>query len=246
VGAFTLRYSETSTSRLRGTAFTKRLFFAVRADGSTSSGSTEDKNFERRITDFSKKVETRLADGVRLKSTRDYSFAFAGKDLPSRRSMSPTCTPSVRDSVYTLLGVEQILGHRTYHYQHKWSSQDGTQYDEHHWYAPELGCYEIQSKTYRRDSAGNLTGVFDRTSLSIDMGEPDPELFRIPEEYREVKPSELSRASLQAFATAREGSVAAADVLQKEPESVKKHLAALDAEYDSLRQRRVPSAPPQR
>jgi hypothetical protein len=54
------------------------------------------------------------------------------------------------------------------------------------WRAPELGCVTLRTVRYDRDE--KLT--HDRVATNIVLGEPDPTLFQVPEDYVESSPLE--------------------------------------------------------
>jgi hypothetical protein len=89
----------------------------------------------------------------------------------------------------TLVGYEVILGYRAVHL-----SYNGT--DE--WFAPDLGCEEMKA-------ALNVTGPdgkkihAERQVLEVTTGEPDPSLFTVPADYREMSPAEADQAYADKF-----------------------------------------------
>ena len=57
------------------------------------------------------------------------------------------------------------------------------------WRAPALDCTSLKAVLERTENQKTL--VFNNTVTSVTLGEPDPALFSIPSEYREVAPSEM-------------------------------------------------------
>jgi hypothetical protein len=63
------------------------------------------------------------------------------------------------------------------------------------WTSPELGCHIIQSQRIRK-SDGQV--IVEEKPLHVNLGEPDPSLFDPGSSYKEVLPSILLSARLQA------------------------------------------------
>ena len=238
--AFMAEYTETSLSPQTGVSAQKHMFRAVRSDGSTALGSTDNPEHERLVKDFPRKLEIVIADHAKLKTTYDYSSEFAALPARPRRVQSPTCQPRTSRVQKTFLGEDTIEGYRAYHYQASLKTYaDGTTQDGHYWYAPALDCFEVQLKAYKRDGSGTLTGVFEKKITRVQVGEPPPALFDIPAEYREVKPSELERAALAGSVRAPQGDDAAEQL--SVPKGVQQHWDDLDQRYESVRNKRLPN-----
>jgi hypothetical protein len=236
---FTAEYTETSTNPNSGVSAQKHLFWAVKSDGSRSLGSTDDLDHQRLVKDLPHKREIVLSDHAKLKTTYDYSFAFATMPPRPARIANPTCMQNTRVP-YASLGEDVVAGYRTFHYQAPLKNDaDGTTEDHHYWYAPDLDCFEVLLKAYKHDSTGTLTGVFEKRITRVRMGEPEPQLFEIPADYREVRPSELEQAAITGKVRTREGSDAADKLVV--PEGIRRNWDALDRKYDSVKQKRLPN-----
>jgi hypothetical protein len=191
------------------------------------------------VKDFPHKQEIALSDHAKLKTTYDYSFAFATMPPRPPRIPNSTCAQNTRVP-YASLGEDVVAGYRTFHYQAPLKvSADGTTEDRHFWYAPDLDCFEVLLKAYKHDSAGTLTGVFEKKITRVQVGEPQPQLFEVPVDYLEVRPSELERAAIGGKVREREGSEAADKLIV--PWGIRQHWDALDKKYDSVKQKRLPN-----
>jgi hypothetical protein len=233
--AFTSEY--TVCSKAGASSRQKNMYWAVRADGATSSGSLDEPNHVRQLKFSGRRTMITVSDISKLKTTRDASYIPLPpfQSLPRQRGDCKPNTPRVA----TLLGEEMMLGFRTYHYKLGLTTvQDATTREDHVWYVPDLNCYEMQSKTYRRAADGTLTGEFEKSTTRIAVGEPQQELFAVPTDYQEVKPSELGRAVIFKDVEAREGAEKA--TRYHIPEAVIQSYASEDATYEMIRNRQLP------
>jgi hypothetical protein len=224
---FTVFYTETSTSLLNNPTIERHMFFAKRSDHSYAMGSTDNPNQERVIVDYSLRRRTLLTDRARVKSTLDYSSTDGAMRTP-RAPSSSTCFRDSTAEQFSLIGSEVVHDFPSYHYETPAEpiTDDGTTEERHYWYAPDLGCFEVRLKAFRRDQHGTLTGLFLKETTDVKLGEPDAAYFSIPADYKEVKPSEVEISGLRP-----------AERLRPPPESAKARWDSEDLRYEELKER---------
>lgn len=228
---FTARYAETSVNPITGqTVQMPLLYMAVRSDGTISSGSMDPRLGYRRIRNRQHKVEVTVSDFLRIKTTLDHGYI---PFTPPRRALRPDCRPRVEG--VEAIGVRAVAGFRAYGYRMVRVLPDGSKREHVQWLAPDLGCWEIQQVTRRYDPKGTLEGVFEKKALEVELGDPDSSLFRVPEDYREVKPSERARAVHLLNVADREGSEMAAK--HRIPLGVEARWAHEDEHYEAVANR---------
>jgi hypothetical protein len=227
--AFSVEFVERSESVVTGQAMERRGHWAERSDGAVSSGS-RDTDWDRRvIMDPNNKAEVWVSDLQRIKTTFDVRSMYTG--TLRRRSPQPQCAEVANA---TLLGIAAVAGHSTYHYESAPITMDGGATQEvHRWLSPECGCFQLQEIVYKRSSEGVLQGVFSKRPLRVVVGDPDPKFFSIPNDYREVRPSEFEEAIIRGSVSTRQGSDAAARLVI--PRSRRDAWAREDARYDVLK-----------
>lgn len=64
-------------------------------------------------------------------------------------------------------------------------------------YAPDLGCFLMYAELETRDLNGNVLATSSYQVNEVVPGEPNPELFNVPEDYAEMSPSELMTAQME-------------------------------------------------
>ncbi len=62
------------------------------------------------------------------------------------------------------------------------------------WRAKELGCFEVMRETIASKSDGSSGGRDITTPTTMVLGDPPAELFVVPQDYAEAKPSEIMKA----------------------------------------------------
>jgi len=219
--AFTVVYETSTTSARTGVVLTKRHLEAHRGDRSTAETLPDYKFAVRRVILVPEKQEIQVGDALGMKSTLDYSAAYAA--LPSRpasasQTISNHCTPNPALHA-DYLGDEMVLGINAFGYHRIEQDSDGASEAIDTWYAPTLSCYPVKMQTQLRDSSGAVTGTFKRRTVSIVMGEPDGALFQIPAAYDEVLPSVLTQqlmlAQMAADGMSAERQSASVEKMQK-------------------------------
>lgn len=58
------------------------------------------------------------------------------------------------------------------------------------WYAPALGCEKLQYRVEGPDDNGSQQTLSETKLVNLSIGEPDPRLFEVPENYASVAPSQ--------------------------------------------------------
>jgi hypothetical protein len=61
------------------------------------------------------------------------------------------------------------------------------------WLAPELECRPLRFTSTDFDANGKVLRAFERSAMSVKLGEPDERWFAAPADYREVPPSQANR-----------------------------------------------------
>jgi hypothetical protein len=224
---FTFYFVETSSSRT-GTSASREMFRAERTDGSVSYGLVGEVSPRRIVVNRSEMWRAELSDTERLKSTYAAPLARRRTVEAKMPAVPEDCGLSSTDQG-RIVERETILGYETYHYE-KVTQQDGQTLEDHTWFSPGLGCYDVKRLVYRRDAAtGEVMATFERRPLRVIIGEPEDRLFAVPPDYREVAPSELDMAQLQSRVKAERGAEAAEQLVI--PPSVAKSLQVKDKEY---------------
>ncbi len=191
--AFTLQTLEVSELVGSGTPFRREVRIAKRSDGATVLQATSVAWSRREVLIPREKLRVVIADHQKLKTTYDSSKRPGGSGARSEKAAD--CNPDPQHSA--ALGTEMILGYRTYRYPHSYEQADGTMFEQHSWLSPDLGCIDLRTEVHRRRADGTLIGTFQRTAINVQRGEPDPSLFFVPADYREVRPSEFEDTVLR-------------------------------------------------
>lgn len=83
---------------------------------------------------------------------------------------------------------ETLLGHQVAIIQTLTSTERGT-----FWRAPDLGCEELQFRYEAIQSDGSFKLFSEERLISLKIGEPEPRLFELGANLKEMKPSEAHR-----------------------------------------------------
>jgi hypothetical protein len=195
-------------------------YFARRRDGARVTGpyGATDPTVVRDITVPTEGLSVVVSD---LTGTKFTLFGPPNK-APGDRAIDGTCASSAPPDGRRV-GEEDILGLRTVHYQRgREHDAMGNAVDFEMWLAPDLRCRPLKETSVRTAPGGEITGRFERVAVKIDIAEPDAALFRVPESYREVKPSEQYRAIFEAT-----------NPNAKMPERVAKTMETMDRRYEA-------------
>lgn len=235
--AFTFRYYEVSTRLETGQALSMpNQYYAIRSDGSVSQGSLDERYGQRSISNKNKRTQVMIYDYRKLKSTLDFSYIPVS---PQKEDTRADCNPNIgqpsRDLTY--LGVDNVGDYLTYRYQELVTVPDGGKHEIIYWYSPALNCYPIQTVVHMYDSEGILTNENERKG-KISLGEPEDSLFDIPDDYVEVQPSGILKASLLQMVGDREGTAAAEQYAI--PSTMQQMLDMQDKRYEDARAKRLP------
>jgi hypothetical protein len=104
---------------------------------------------------------------------------------------------SCRQEILDAPEAGEFLGHRVVEIVREEDLEDGSSIRFQEWYAPELNCLQVYSEGKRMDADGNFLDSNIHRANAIVLGEPDPSLFVVPDNYSEVMPSELVRMEME-------------------------------------------------
>jgi hypothetical protein len=173
--------------------------FAVRADGA---------KVNRTLTTGRHHTGTE-AWNVLLPSARTYTVVVDAIQGKSTMYVSPeaaraagvvTLHPNCTDPSSKFAFVRQDTVNGFTAFEHITEEKDGeltrtTRTRE--WRAPDLDCRTIRLEQQIISPTGEVIHVFDRQAISIDLTEPDPQLFDVPVGYREMPPSQANRELIE-------------------------------------------------
>jgi hypothetical protein len=89
----------------------------------------------------------------------------------------------------TSLGNEIIMGQETVGVV--WPGSHGSDKRVSEWRATNLNCQSLRVRIDDKLPDGSFKLHNDISAVSLVLGEPDPSLFNIPQDYAELKPSEF-------------------------------------------------------
>lgn len=165
-----------------------RSLHAVRGDGSYLQGTYNDQGqiIAKRLILSNYTIV--VADLVlRLKSTEHRDPATVQTSVPD-----PGCT--LRH------GAEELLGNDTYanisvvKWRQTTSDKQGAKIVREVWEAPGLGCMALHGYMHILNPQGSEVSSTEVVTSKIRFGEPDPNLFEIPLDFKEVSPSAMVSA----------------------------------------------------
>jgi hypothetical protein len=229
---FTIHYIETSATP-NGPSVQIPGYQAARSDQSTAIAMLDGKYGTRMVRDMSARRIMVLADSLKLKSTHDYSYM---PTRPLSSSKPADCRPNGEGVL--LIGTEIIKGVQAFRYKRITKLANGNWDEGEAWYAPTLNCGIVQIRSSLHNIDGVVIGTFSKMPTEIAFGEPDARLFDIPQDYQEVKPSELEKVLLLTKVADRQG----IDAAEKHtvPEGVQKQWELADGRYDYLKAKKMP------
>lgn len=171
-----------------------RRLIAVRSDGSNVTVSLPPEGDLKSLPEFGDRAvmlrpqrqQVHMLDRLKLKTTLPLDFSSR---VPP--PADPPCLPS-DGGRSKFVGTDTILGWPVYVYESSETTRGGTKLTNTRWLAPALNCRDIQGRLEIRPESGAAKTSWNRT-VSITPGEPDPALFVVPEDYREVSPGEMER-----------------------------------------------------
>lgn len=170
-----------------------RRTVAVRSDGtratlSTLSGRAGQAGEEERIIAFLDGRTVSIHRGIAAKTTFAPRSAVAAARKARLFSPPPNCVyPG-----FEFAGRDTIAGELAVILKHVseplgWATTT--------WEAPGLGCEQLQYQSYDKQPDGSFKLSTEMRTISLVMGEPDPQLFDLPQSgYEEMKPSDILRA----------------------------------------------------
>jgi hypothetical protein len=133
----------------------------------------------------SDRTQVYVLDQLKLKSTTVMSGDGPVKQLPP---LDPKCG-GTSHAVKRFLRMDQYEGYDVYVYERTFPGTPGNLDTETQWVTPLLDCLSLQSTLDRKES-GEIKHFHNYVN-SIVVGEPDPKLFNVPQDYREVSPSQM-------------------------------------------------------
>ncbi len=212
------------------TKFRERdFFYAVRSDGSYAQGEyTELPNdgmliHSGGVTLVPEKRMIGFTQRTRSKTTFHLKEEHIIK--PYARFTDSNCAVHPLDPrQFGVLGEDTILGFRVIRLQ---EVSGGDQF----WRAPDLDCYALRRRFEYRRPDGTVTDYSEETAISVDVGEPPPELFEIPGDYVERAPSQHHQANMADWAASQQPPVAVPPTSQ----DIQRKLANKDQQYETLK-----------
>lgn len=184
---------------------TKHLYYVVRSDGSTASGSLDPGSSQsRQLRLVPPRQKVTVSDRQKTKSTLHYP------------ADQPVAIPQVTDrcglsmqNVGTFVGTEDIGGFTTFRYTSIFKQSDTESVTTNYWLAPRLDCSVLNTVAEKKDGTGVVQNRFERKTVNLTFGEPELALFQVPSDYAEVSPSEQQRSMVLDNVRSREGVTAA-------------------------------------
>jgi hypothetical protein len=161
---------------------------AIRADGAVAIDSPvaghNQNGLDARTIRFPKEgLYVLISDAARAKSTH-----YLARTSPETPAGAPRCEGKLSHE-FRWVGQEQMLGFPTHRYEST-SRLDTKTVSETQWLAPDLNCLALRLLHVANSAEGREIQRFERVAQSVKLGDPDPALFRIPDTYREVPPSQ--------------------------------------------------------
>lgn len=180
--------------------------FAVRGDGArTNRPLTTGRNntfFEaRNVLLPSVRKYIVFLDAIKAKSTL-YVGAAAVEDARHVK-VYPKCEDPTEKEM-RFIREDRLLNFTVYEYDRESADfRPGVKQQLKQWLAPDLDCRALKTIDQAIDGTGKILNIFERTALSIAIGEPmDPSWFDSYESYREIPPSQANRELVE-FKTSR-------------------------------------------
>ncbi len=170
---------------------------AVRSDGAQSTTSTRTTALRARETlraiSFPDGSSATIYYAIAAKTTSRYKVReFAARRIARLAAPPPDCAiPG-----WLFVGYDTIAGRRVARLVAGWRlhTSGGFGWYVIEWHAPEVGCTSLASKTYDPRTDGSPQLSREQRFVSLKLGEPDPAVFDVPTDYREMKPSDAAHA----------------------------------------------------
>jgi hypothetical protein len=182
----------------RQTEFPRMI--AVKSDGSRvtislTPGGSRSKFGDRLVVLPLQAKEVYVLDDLKLKTTTPLPPPAKPNDV-SQVAINPSCAGISYQSVF--LKKDTFLSYDTYVYQRTGSTPQGGTQTITYWFAPQLDCVMLESYLEVKEPSG-VSKTFRNYTTSVQIGEPDPSLFIVPDEYTEVSPSGMENARAKAL-----------------------------------------------
>jgi len=195
---FTITISEAATGEISGGRFQKALVLKRRRDGSHAKYHLDELSRLntaqiREIVLVPEKTRILVDDSQRSLTTSPLTTRELEKAAMSSNQTAGRCEPKVvPEMTPDYLGQETLMGIETHHYRFPRSGTSPASYVVEAWFAPVVGCIEVQQTALRYDATSNrLTSTFRRQLINASLGEPDQTGFSFGINYKESKPSTL-------------------------------------------------------
>jgi hypothetical protein len=200
-----------------------RRLLAVRSDGSSVTVSLPPEGDLKSLPQFGDRAVylrpqqqyVYLLDKLKLKTTSPLKSSSL---VPPT---NPTCLP-VDGGRSRLVGTDTVLGWPAYVYELNHTAENGSKEITTRWLAPALNCREIQGRLEIRSESRPDKTLWNR-AVSLTVSEPDPTLFAVPDDYREVSPGEMERERAKSLGRAAL------------PATLEEHLKSKDEAYSRAR-----------
>lgn len=171
---------------------------------------------DRSVTLRQERLSIYVLDRLKVKTTS--VIPGSPKALPL---IDANCKDNASQAVF--IGKQSYNGYDTYAYRGTKTTAEGEQITDTRWRAPVLNCMELHGELELKTASGEVT-VYRNSVTEVHLGEPDPALFAVPTDYREVLPSEMEKERMAVLG------------FRNPPDTLMRQLKRKDDEY--LKQQR--------
>jgi hypothetical protein len=173
---------------------THSQLYASRADGGYVVETYDEAGSLRRVTFPDKMIRYLVDPKLRLRST----FKLANQDMidrmTHRKYSGDNCSAYVpSDAAY--VGTGSVFGISTAVYHWEFNAVENI-YQHSAEFAPSLNCFKLKGEDIWVGKDGKRTSATIEEITSLRIGEPDPNLFIVPDTFQEVEPSYLQEHHL--------------------------------------------------
>jgi len=203
VVALTAEQVEITNGAISHRSLDRRITTAIRSDKSRATGAApgDTSGLLRVITLRPEREIVTVDDKNRMKSTLFIAPVPAGTSLPAPVS-PPQRRECERPQGAELLGERMIAGVNAIGYRHASKDPDGGTTTAEDWFGKALGCFVLESRAEYTGGDGIVKSTFQRSTVKLILGEPDPSFFSVPVDYSEVPPSAIEKQRLPSLTDA--------------------------------------------